>query len=60
MRMNQRRQALTAEISPARFQAMQSRVMAFYASTEAAAKLYFETGKKPAAKLKHGVLKNVR
>jgi hypothetical protein len=34
--------------------------MAFYASTEAAAKLYFETGKKPTAKLKHGVLKNGR
>ena len=60
MRVNQRRQAITAEISPARFKAMQSRVMAFYASTEAAAKQYFETGKKPAAKLKHGVLKNGR
>ena len=60
MKMTQRRQALTAEISPGRVQAMQSRIMALYATTEAAAKLYFETGKKPTAKLKHGALKNVR
>ena len=60
MKMTQRRQALTAEISPARFQAMQSKIFALYASIEDAAKQYRVTGKKPTAKLRHGALKNVR
>ena len=60
MKMTQRRQALTAEISPGRVQAMPSRIMALYVSIEDAAKQYRKTGKKPTAKLRHGALKNVR
>jgi hypothetical protein len=58
--MNQRRQALTAEISPGRVQAMQSRIMALYTSIEDAAKQYRKTGKKPTAKLRHGAIQNGR
>jgi hypothetical protein len=60
MKMTQRRQALTAEISPGRVQAMQSRIMARYASIEDAAKQYRKTGRKPTAKLMHGALNNGR
>jgi outer membrane murein-binding lipoprotein Lpp len=56
MNILQRRQALTAEVSPARVQALQSKIMAFYQDTEAAAKQFRATGKKP-AKLKIGALK---
>jgi hypothetical protein len=59
MNILQRRQALTAEVSPARVQAMQSKIFAFYASTEAAAKQYRATGKKP-AKLRIGAIKHGR
>jgi hypothetical protein len=60
MKMTQRRQALTAEISPTRFQAMQSKIFAFYSTIEDAARAYRATGEKTTAKLKYGVLKNGR
>jgi len=59
MNILQRRQALTAEVSPARVQAVQSKIMAFYQDTESAARQYRATGKKP-ARLRIGAIKHGR
>ena len=60
MRITQRRRALTAEITPGRVQAMQSKIFALYSTIEDAAKQYCATGKKPATKLRIGAIKHGR